>query len=48
MIPGLVKIGTDVQAILQFGLRNLNGCNVGITEGTDLGSALLRWPQVAQ
>jgi hypothetical protein len=28
-------------------LRNLKGCNVGITDGRNLESALLRWAQVA-
>jgi hypothetical protein len=31
-----MKIGTGVQAILRLFLRNLNGCNVGITEGRNL------------
>jgi hypothetical protein len=35
-LPNLMKIGTDVQAILRFCLRNLLGCNVGITDGWDL------------
>jgi hypothetical protein len=29
------KIGTGVQAILRFCLRNLKSCNVGITDGRD-------------
>jgi hypothetical protein len=32
-IPSFVKIGTGVQAILRFYLRNLRGFNVGITDG---------------
>jgi hypothetical protein len=28
-----MKIGTGVQAILRFRLRNMKGCNVGITDG---------------
>jgi hypothetical protein len=28
-----MEIGTDVQAILTFCLRNLRGCNVGISDG---------------
>jgi hypothetical protein len=35
-IQSFTKIGTGVQAILKFCLRNLRGCNVGITEGRDL------------
>jgi hypothetical protein len=41
------KIATGVQAMLRFGLRNLKGCNIGITERRDLQSALLKWTQVA-
>jgi hypothetical protein len=32
-VPSFLKIGTGVQAILRFFLRNLRGCNVGITDG---------------
>jgi hypothetical protein len=35
-IRSLMKTGTGVQAILRFCLSNLNGCNVGITDGRDL------------
>jgi hypothetical protein len=28
-LPSFMKIGTGVQAVLRFGLRNLRGCNVG-------------------
>jgi hypothetical protein len=31
-IPGFMKIGTGVQAILRFSLRNIRSCDVGITE----------------
>jgi hypothetical protein len=31
-----VKIGICIQVILRFSLRNLSGCNVGITGGRDL------------
>jgi hypothetical protein len=31
-----MKIGRDVKEILRFCLSNLEGCNVGITDGTDL------------
>jgi hypothetical protein len=33
---GGMKTGRGLQAILRFRLRNLRGCNVGITEGSDL------------
>jgi hypothetical protein len=32
-IPSLMKTGIGVQAILIFFLRNLRGCNFGISEG---------------
>jgi hypothetical protein len=32
-LPRFIKIGTDVQAISRFCLRNLRSCNVGITDG---------------
>jgi hypothetical protein len=35
-IPIFMNIGTGVQEILRFFLRNLRGCNVGITNGRDL------------
>jgi hypothetical protein len=35
-LPGFIKICIGVQALLEFCLRNLNGCNVGITAGRDL------------
>jgi uncharacterized protein YraI len=35
-IPSFMKIGTVVQAMLRFCLRNLNGCDVGINDGRDL------------
>jgi hypothetical protein len=31
-----MKIGTGVQEILRFYISNLEGCNVGITDGTDI------------
>jgi hypothetical protein len=30
-MPSFIKIGTGLQAILRFSLRNLRGCNVGVT-----------------
>jgi hypothetical protein len=35
-MQSFMKIGKDVQEILRFCLRNLNGYNVGITNGRDL------------
>jgi hypothetical protein len=35
-IKSFMKIGTGVPKILKFGLRNLRGCNVGITDGKDV------------
>jgi hypothetical protein len=32
-VPTLMGIGTGIQAILRICLRNLRGCNVGITDG---------------
>jgi hypothetical protein len=46
-LPSFIKIDTGLQAILRFCVRNLTGCNVGITDGRDLRSAPLRWAQVA-
>jgi hypothetical protein len=33
LVPSFIKIGTGVQAILRFCLRNLRGSNVGIMNG---------------
>jgi hypothetical protein len=41
-LPSFMTIATGVQAILWVWLRNLRGCNVGITDGRDLQSAPLR------
>jgi hypothetical protein len=35
-IPLFIKIGTGVQAILRFCIRNLKGYNVGITHEENL------------
>jgi hypothetical protein len=35
-IQSFMKSGTGVKAILRFCLRNLRGCNVGITDEKDL------------
>jgi hypothetical protein len=41
-----MKIGTGIQAILRISLRNLRGCDVGITDGRDILITPLRWAQV--
>jgi hypothetical protein len=46
-IPSFINIDTGFQGILWLSLSNLNGCNVGITEGRVLLSAPLKWAQVA-
>jgi hypothetical protein len=35
-IPNFMNFGTGGQAILMFGLINLNGCNADITEGQEI------------
>jgi hypothetical protein len=35
-IPGFMKIGIGVQAILRFSFRNVRGCDAGITDWRDL------------
>jgi uncharacterized protein YraI len=35
-LPSFMKIATGVQAVLRFCLRNVKGCNLGITVGRDL------------
>jgi hypothetical protein len=35
-ILSFMKIPTGVQAILMFCLRNLSGCNAGISDGGDI------------
>jgi uncharacterized protein YraI len=35
-LPSFMKIRKGVQAILRFCLSYLKGCNVDITDGTDL------------
>jgi hypothetical protein len=34
-VRSFMKIGAGTQAILKFCLRNLRGCDVGITDGRD-------------
>jgi hypothetical protein len=35
-IPSFMMNGAGVQSIIRFSLSNLNGCNVGITDGKEL------------
>jgi hypothetical protein len=42
-----MMIGTGVQAILSFCLRDLKGRNVGIPRRRDLRYAPLKWAEVA-
>jgi hypothetical protein len=35
-MPSFMKFGGGVEGILRYCLRNLNGFNVGITNGRDL------------
>jgi hypothetical protein len=46
-LSNFMKIGTGVQAILRFCLRNFRDCNVGITDGSDFLITPLKWTQVA-
>jgi uncharacterized protein YraI len=34
--PSLMMIRTGVEAIIRFCLSNLDGCNVGITDGSGI------------
>jgi hypothetical protein len=45
--PNFMKISTGVRVILSLCLRNLRGCNVGITDGRDLWFTPLRWLHMA-
>jgi hypothetical protein len=53
-ISSFMKIGTSVQAILKFCLRNLRDCEVGITDGwgggyelaTETGSVAVTHPRI--
>jgi hypothetical protein len=47
-IPSFTSNALGVQAILRFCFNSLRGCNVVITDGRDLCSISLRWPQVSQ
>jgi hypothetical protein len=46
-LRSFMRIGTGVQVVLRFNLSNLDGRNVGITDGSYSWSAPLRWTQVA-
>jgi hypothetical protein len=46
-VQSFMKIGTGVQKILRLGLRNLKGCNVGMTDDGDLWCTLLRCRHLA-
>jgi hypothetical protein len=46
-LPSFMKIGTWIQAILRCSVRNLRGCDVGITNGKGSRSVPLRWVIVA-
>jgi hypothetical protein len=35
-IPSFMKVDKGVEVILRFCLRNLRGCNAGITDGRNL------------
>jgi hypothetical protein len=45
-IPSFTRIGTGVQAILRFFIRNVRGCNVHITDGRDFLIMQLRLAHV--
>jgi hypothetical protein len=45
-LPSFMKIGRGVHEILRFFLRNLSGCNVGITDRRDLLITPFRWTEV--
>jgi hypothetical protein len=34
-VPSFIKIGTGVEAILRYNIRNLRGCNASIDAGRD-------------
>jgi hypothetical protein len=38
-LPSLMKIGTDIEAILRFRLRNLKGRDVSITNVKGIGAS---------
>jgi hypothetical protein len=48
MVPGGMKFGIGVQAILRLYLSNLKGCYIDITDGKELQNAPLRPALVAR
>jgi hypothetical protein len=46
-IPRFMTTGRRVQALFGYCLSNMRGCNVGITDGSDLWSATLKWDHLA-
>jgi hypothetical protein len=48
-ISSLMKVGTSVQAIIKYGLRNMRGCNAGtcITDVSGLLTTPMRGSQVS-
>jgi hypothetical protein len=46
-IPNFMTSEWGIKVKLRFCLINLRGCNVGITDGRNLRSMLLRWDQVS-
>jgi hypothetical protein len=43
---GMIYLPSFMKPILRFCLKNLKGCNVGITDGMDFLITPLRWAQV--
>jgi hypothetical protein len=35
-LPSFMKVSTGLRALFRFCFSNLNGCNVGITDGKEL------------
>jgi hypothetical protein len=46
-IPRLTTIGSGIRVLLRLLPANLRSCNVGITDGRNLGTPLFRWLKVA-
>jgi hypothetical protein len=47
ILLSFITIGASIKEILRFCLRNLRGCNVGITDGKSLRNAPLILTQMA-
>jgi hypothetical protein len=45
-IPGFMRIGSGLQVILRFCLKNLRGSDVGISIGRDLYITPLKWGEL--